>query len=102
MKKELLKPSIQKIVTFLIFLVVEFFIIPIPALLVYSPKLGAKYVPINTFCTLFQSFANEGLGSCNLFYGSYIYLIFAVILTYLLVCFVVSKLSKNDKKHSSA
>ena len=93
--KEFLKPSIKKVVVFLILLVVEFFVLPILALLVYSPKLGAKYVPINTFCTLFQAFTDEGLGSCNLFYGSYIYIIFAVILTYILVCFVVSKISKN-------
>lgn len=96
--KEFLKPSINKIVTFLILLVVEFFILPILALLVYSPKLGAKYVPTNTFCTLFQSFTDEGLGSCNLFYGSYIYILFAVILTYLIVCFLVSKISKKKQK----
>lgn len=93
--KEFLKPSISKIVTSLILLIIEFFILPIVALLVYSPELGAKYVPINTFCTLFQSFTDEGLGSCNLFYGSYIYIIFAVILTYLIVCFLVSKISKK-------
>ncbi len=89
---EFLKPSIKKAVIFLIIVAAEFFVLPILALLVYSPKLGAMYVPINTFCTLFQSFTDEGLGSCNLFYGSYIYITFVVILTYLLVCFVVSKI----------
>ena len=93
--KEILKPSIKKIIISLILLVVEFFVLPILALLVYSPKLGAKYVPINTFCTLFQTFTNKGLGSCNLFYGSYIYITFAIILTYIIVSFVVSNLSKS-------
>ena len=92
---KILKPSINKILTFLILLVVEFFVLPILALLVYSPKLGAEYVPINTFCTLYQAFTDEGLGSCNLFYGSYVYITIAIILTYIIVALVVSKFSKN-------
>lgn len=93
--KEILKPSAKKVLSFLIILALEFFILPVFALLVYSPKIGADYVPVNTFCTLFQAFTDEGLGSCNLFYGSYVYIVLAIVLTYVIVGFASSRFSKR-------
>jgi hypothetical protein len=85
--KEVLEPSAKKVVALAILVAIEFFILPVLGAEVYSPKEGYEMVPMQTFCTVFQSFIDDGaLGTCYLYYGSYIYIICVMVISYAAVC----------------
>ena len=91
---EMLKPTITKVVAFLILLVAEFFRTPIKGhrtLTSYATDGSiTQSVDIPAYCTVYQ----QQLNNCAFSLMNYITIFVVIIITYIIVSFVVSKMKK--------